>query len=195
MPSRDDRTCLDRANARLLIDVARRAIEHAVTTGTILAIEPSAYPECLRADGATFVTVERNGDLLGCIGTLTPRMSIVQDVANNAHGAVLHDPRCPILSPSDVTDLDLHISILSEPDPIEFDSEEDLVAQLRPGVDGLLLEERFHRGTFLPSVWESLPDPRDFVAHLKVKAGLPPTYWSPSIRVSRYTTDVVDSDA
>jgi hypothetical protein len=85
--------------------------------------------------------------------------------------------------------LHIHISVLSPPQPLAFESEQDLLAQLRPGVDGLILEERYARGTFLPSVWEQLPEPLDFLRHLKRKAGLPVDYWSTQLRVSRYTTE------
>ncbi len=175
----------------MLLDVAAASIEHGLREGTPLAVDTSAYPEPLRARRATFVTIERGGTLLGCIGTIQARMSTVEDVAKNAYGAVFYDPRCPKLTVADVADLDVHISILSEPEPMTFDSEEDLIRQLRPGVDGLLLEDGFSRGTFLPTVWESLPDPHDFFAHLKLKANLPRTYWSDTIRVSRYVTEVV----
>jgi AmmeMemoRadiSam system protein A len=177
---------------RALLEVAARAIEHALRTHEELALDPAAFPEALRERRATFVTLERDGQLLGCIGSLAARTSMVEDVAKNAYGAIFHDPRCPRLAPSDAPDVGVHISILSPAAPMRFRDEEDLVRQLRPGVDGLLLEDHFSRGTFLPSVWESLPDPHDFFTHLKLKAGLPPTYWSDTMRVSRYTTEVVE---
>lgn len=176
----------------MLLDVAAAAIEHGLRTGRVLEVDPTPFPEPLRATRATFVTVERDGRLLGCIGTIHARMTVVEDVAKNAHGAVLYDPRCPKLDSDDVADLEIHISLLTEPSPMTFASEADLVDQLRPGVDGLLLEDGLHRGTFLPVVWESLPDPHDFFRHLKQKAGLPPTHWSDTVRVSRYTTEVIE---
>ena len=176
----------------MLLDVAAAAIEHGLRTGQVLAVDPSPFPEPLRAKRATFVTVERDGRLLGCIGTIHARTSAVEDVAKNAHGAVLYDPRCPRLDPDDLADLRIHISLLTEPSPMTFASEADLVEQLRPGVDRLLLEDGIYRGTFLPVVWATLPDPRDFLRHLKQKAGLPPTHWSDTVRVSRYTTEVIE---
>jgi AmmeMemoRadiSam system protein A len=182
---------LSTEHAAMLLEVARRAVDRAVREGLPLDVDPGAFPEALAEPRATFVTIERAGTLYGCIGSLEARTSTVEDVAKNAYGAIRHDPRCPHLRPSDVPELDVHISVLSAPVPMAFDSEEDLVRQLRPGVDGLVLQEGARRGTFLPAVWESLPDPHDFLAHLKTKAGLPPTYWSPTLRVSRYTTDVI----
>ena len=183
---------LTASERRALVEVAARSIEHGLRTHEPLAVDPADYPAPLRAPRATFVTLERGGELLGCIGSLAARTSMVEDVAKNAYGAVFYDPRCPRLTPEDVPHIEIHISILSPPSPMTFRDEEDLVRQLRPGVDGLLLEDGFSRGTFLPSVWESLPDPHDFFTHLKLKAGLPPTYWSDTLKVLRYTTEVVE---
>ena len=101
----------------------------------------------------------------------------------------LHYPRFQPVSASEFGDLEIHISVLSPPEPMIFTSEADLLRQIRPGIDGLILEDGAYRGTFLPSVWEQLPDPAQFLAHLKMKAGLPPNYWSDTLKVSRYTTE------
>ena len=192
MSSHEPGQTLSDEHGRMLLELAAAAIEHGLRTGRVLEVDPAPYPEPLRAKRATFVTVERDGRLLGCIGTIHARTSAVEDVAKNAHGAVLYDPRCPRLDPDDLADLRIHISLLTEPSPMTFASEADLVEQLRPGVDGLLLEDGIYRGTFLPVVWATLPDPRDFLRHLKQKAGLPPTHWSDTVRVSRYTTEVIE---
>ncbi len=189
MSSAEPLRSISRDDARLLLGVAADAILAGFTSGSEPDVDPSAFPPALRVPKATFVTVNRDGDLMGCIGSLEPRYPLVRDVAKNAYGAIFYDPRCPRLDPSDVPDLEIHISILGEPEPMEFRDEADLVSQLRPGVDGLILEEDFARGTFLPSVWESLPEPRQFLANLKMKAGLPPSYWSRTLRVRRYTTE------
>lgn len=190
MSSIEHTTTLTPEQQRVLLDLATASIDHGLRTGSQMSVDPSEYPDELRARRATFVTIERDGQLLGCIGTIVARMPMVADVVKNAYSAVFHDPRCPRLSLRDLERLDIHISVLSEPEPVAFTSEQDLLEQLRPGVDGLLLEDGFARGTFLPVVWESLPEPEDFLAHLKMKAGLPPTYWSDTIRISRYTTEV-----
>lgn len=189
--SREGRRELSDEHGRALLGAARASIEHGFRTGAPLGVSPARFPPELRARRATFVTIRREGALLGCIGSLEPRRPLVEDVAANAFAAAFRDPRCPRLTPGDLARLELHISILSRPAPMAFASEEELVRQLRPGVDGLILEDGFSRGTFLPAVWDSLPDPRDFVAHLKLKAGLPPTYWSDTLRVSRYTTETI----
>lgn len=176
---------------RALLAVAEGSIRHGLDHGTWWRIDPGDYPEPLRAPRATFVTLEREGELRGCIGTLEPVRPLVEDVAYNAFAAAFSDPRFPPLRPPELAGMDLHISVLSPAEPMAFSSEADLVEQIRPGIDGLVLEEGRHRGTFLPSVWSQLPAPRPFLQHLKRKAGLPPDYWSDTLRVSRYTTESI----
>ena len=114
---------------------------------------------------------------------------LVEDVAENACAAAFDDPRFEPLSKEEFDELDIHISVLSPPEEMTFVSEKDLLERVRPGVDGLILQEGGRRGTFLPSVWEELPDKELFLMHLKMKAGLPNTYWSDSLRVFRYTAE------
>jgi AmmeMemoRadiSam system protein A len=159
--------------------------------GETLAVRAVDYPEPLRLLRATFVTLHVDEKLRGCIGTLEARRTLVEDVASNAYGAAFRDTRFPTLTWPEFERLDIHISILSLPEPVQFSSEADLLAQLRPQVDGLIIEEGINRGTFLPSVWEQLPEPREFLRHLKHKAGLPADYWSSRIRVQRYTTESI----
>lgn len=173
----------------LLLTLARRSIRHGLEAGTALQAEATRFPEPLRAPRATFVTLERSGELRGCIGTLEAVRPLVQDVASNAYAAAFSDPRFPPLAASELTEIAVRVSVLSVPEPLRFDSESELAGLLHPGVDGLILEEGTHRGTFLPSVWESLPNPRAFLEHLKLKAGLAPGHWSPTLRAWRYTTE------
>lgn len=172
-----------------LLEVAAASIRQGLETGRPLHVDVAQYSPALQAPGASFVTLTLGGQLRGCIGMLEPIRPLVEDVAENAFAAAFRDPRFPPLSPAEYERLEYHISILNRPEPMQFDSEVDLVRQLRPGVDGLILEDDGHKGTFLPSVWESLPDPADFLRHLKMKAGLPPNYWSDSIKVQRYTVE------
>jgi len=174
---------------RTLLTVARHSIQHALEHGSPLPITLSRYPESLRVKRATFVTLKQQEQLRGCIGTLVAIRPLVEDVAQNAYAAAFSDPRFPPLSPAELESLRIEISVLSPPEPMTFSSEVDLLKQLRPGVDGLILEEDGYRGTFLPSVWESLPRPEQFLQHLKLKAGLPSDYWSGTLRVQRYTTE------
>jgi uncharacterized protein len=165
------------------------SIRHGLATGQTQEIDTGSYPEKLRENLACFVTLNRNGLLRGCIGHLEARQPLVQDLVENAFAAAFRDPRFPALSEPELSGLELHISILSPARPMEFSSEQGLINQMRPGVDGLILECKGHSGTFLPSVWESLPDAPSFLNHLKLKAGLGSDFWSDDIRVYRYTTE------
>ncbi len=176
------------AERDLLMEVARGSIRSGLDIGRPLSVDQASCPVSLRAQRATFVTLLRHGDLRGCIGTLEARRPLIVDVSENAFAAAFRDPRFPPLAAAEFIGLDIHLSILSSPSPLGFVSEDDLVGKLQPGVDGLILSWHGHRGTFLPSVWESLPDPRNFLEHLKVKAGLPAGFWSEDLRVDRYTT-------
>ena len=172
-----------------LLDVARVSVQHGLRRREALKVDPNDYPETLRPLRATFVTLEIGGQLRGCIGALTAYQPLVQDVATHAYAAAFEDPRFPELRPEEFPNLEIFISVLSLPEPMHFSSEEDLLKQVRPGVDGLVLQFRHYRATFLPAVWENLPDPYLFLAQLKYKAGLPLDFWSPELRVERYTTE------
>ncbi len=180
---------LSPADRATLLDVARASIQHGLRHRQALAVNPGDYPETLRPLRATFVTLEIGSQLRGCIGALTAYQPLVQDVAAHAYAAAFEDPRFAELRPDELPKLEIFISVLSPPEPMQFSSEEDLLKQVRPGVDGLILEFRHYRATFLPAVWESLPDPYVFLAQLKHKAGLPLDFWSPELRVERYTTE------
>lgn len=182
---------LSNKDRQALLKVAKQAIQFGLQSGgrKKLTINPNDFAETLQPQRATFVTLELEGQLRGCIGTLEAHQPLVCDVAHNAHAAAFSDPRFPPLSEQEYPRLDIHISILSPAQPMQFESENDLIAQLQPGIDGLILQDGVFKGTFLPSVWESLPDARQFFAHLKRKAGLPLDYWSDSLQVYRYTTE------
>lgn len=182
---------LNKDHQQLLLQVARDSIQHGLQTGKPLAVNLAEYSAELTEPRATFVTLEKYGQLRGCIGMLEAVRPLVKDIAENAFSAAFRDPRFPALEADELDDLDIHLSILTPAEPMAFSSEQDVLLQLQPGIDGLILEEGYRRGTFLPSVWESLPEPRQFLRHLKQKAGLPPDYWSKNIRIYRYRTEVV----
>ncbi|MGY6276529.1 AmmeMemoRadiSam system protein A [Methylomonas sp. MgM2] len=177
------------SDKNMLIRLARDSITYGLETGKPLKVELHDYPPELTIDRASFVTLERRGRLRGCIGMLEAVRPLVEDIAENAFSAAFRDPRFPPLSSGELTDLDIHISILSPAEPMIFSSEKDLISKIRPGLDGLILREGYRRGTFLPSVWEQLPETKQFLRHLKQKAGLAPDYWSDAIKISRYTTE------
>lgn len=166
-----------------LLTIARNAIEkefgmkpHMVTP----------HPD-LAKPAATFVTLTQRGQLRGCIGSLEARRPLAQDVSDNALAAAFGDPRFPPLRRTELEQTRVEVSLLDAAQPMQFTDEEDVLAQLCPGVDGLILNCGHHRATFLPQVWESLPTPRLFLEHLKLKAGLPSDFWSPNITLSRYS--------
>jgi hypothetical protein len=151
-------------------------------------LAPAAEPDhpALQQPGATFVTLTQHGQLRGCIGSLEAWRPLDQDVRSNAKAAAFRDPRFAPLAEDELARTRVEVSLLAPAVPMSFASEDDAVAQMRPGIDGMILEYGMHRGTFLPQVWESLPDPRMFMAHLKQKAGLASTFWATDIKLSRY---------
>lgn len=174
---------------RFLIDLARRSIAYGLNNGMPLPIDLAKLAPDLQRPAASFVTLEKRGELRGCIGTLQILRPLAEDIAHNAYAAAFSDPRFNPVTRPELGDLEIHISILGEPKPMKIASEEALIKQLQPNVDGLILQEGSRRATFLPSVWQSLPDPRQFVHHLKRKGGWPEDYWSPSIKAYRYQTE------
>ena len=180
---------LDPAHRRTLLDVAQAAIRRALVTGRQRLPDPAALHPDLRAPAATFVTLERGSQLLGCIGTLQAVRPLAVDVAHNALSAAFADPRMPAVTTDDYVAMSIKISVLSPTEPIEALSPAELARAVRPGVDGLLLEAPGHRSTLLPSVWPRLTDVDEFLEVLWTKAGLEPGCWPPGTLVSRYATE------
>jgi uncharacterized protein len=181
---------LNKEQQQVLLQLALKSIESGYTSGHPYSVDLRSYPSPLVEMKATFVTLEKHSQLRGCIGMLEARLPLVEDVAENAFSAAYKDPRFPPVQKNEIALLRIKISILSQPELMSIRSEQDLLAQMQPGMDGLILEDGRHRGTFLPSVWETLPDKEDFLRHLKNKAGLPANYWSDAIKVYRYHTQM-----
>lgn len=179
------------AETHVLLEVARSAIRAGVLEGRAPDVDPAEFPAELRVSRAVFATLRRGGTLRGCTGTLEPQGPLVSEVARIAVRTALEDPRFSPVGPDEVDDLEIHLSILGATEPLPVDSEAGLLAALRPGVDGLVLVDGPRRATFLPAVWESLPDPRAFVSELKRKAGLPAGHWSDTIRFERYGVEEI----
>ncbi|MCP5413709.1 MAG: AmmeMemoRadiSam system protein A [Chromatiaceae bacterium] len=177
------------AQRATLMAVARRSIEHGLATGRPLTVVPSEYHRDLKVVRASFVTLQLHGMLRGCIGHLEAVQPLVVDVAENAFAAAFQDPRFSPLTAQEWPAVDIHLSLLTRPEAMRFEDEADLLRQIQPGVDGLILQDGPNRGTFLPSVWESLPQAADFLSHLKLKAGLPANHWSGRVEVYRYFTE------
>jgi len=189
MNSTEQGGALAPAQRATLMDVARRSIEHGLASGQPLVVTPSEYHRDLKAVRASFVTLQKNGQLRGCIGHLEAVQPVVVDVAENAFAAAFRDPRFSPLTAAEWPDVDVHLSLLTTPERMQFNDEADLIGQIRAGEDGLILQDGPNRGTFLPSVWESLPNPVDFLIHLKRKAGLAANHWSDRVEVYRYHTE------
>jgi AmmeMemoRadiSam system protein A len=174
-----------------LLEVARTSIENGLRTGQALEVNPSDFAPALRSLRASFVTLHIERALHGCMGSLEAKQPLVTDVAANAFGAAFRDPRFEAISEHQLELLTLHVSVLSPLERLDVDSEASLITQVRPKIDGVLLREGAKLGTFLPGVWESIPDPRTFLRELKRKAGLPADYWSNTLEVYRYTTESI----
>ena len=153
------------------------------------ASEDAETADWLRRPGACFVTLTVNDRLRGCIGTLTPYRSLLDDVSGNARAAAVDDSRFPPVRPEDLAAITVEVSLVSPLDELHFSSESELLAQVRVGTDGLVIEHEAHRATFLPQVWENLGVPETFLSELRAKAGLSRSYWSDDLRAWRFTVD------
>jgi AmmeMemoRadiSam system protein A len=142
------------------------------------------------------VTLTKDGNLRGCIGSLEARRPLIIDVRDNAVSAAFSDPRFPPVAPHELEDLHIEVSVLSPARRLPYDGPDDLIAKLRPGVDGVVIERGWHRATFLPQVWEKLPDPREFLAHLCLKAGLAvDAYRRPGLDVYTYQVEKFEEES
>lgn len=180
---------LSPAHRETALALAGRALRSRLARGKAPAVELGSFPAPLRSLGAAFVTLTRDGSLRGCIGSLQAHRALAADIAANAVRAGFEDPRFGALTRPELDGADVEVSILSAAAPVHFNDEADLLAQLRPGVDGLILQDGARRGTFLPKVWDQLAEPSDFLGQLKRKCGLPPDHWSAEVKVWRYVAE------
>lgn len=182
MPKRSDDAVIGRA----LLGCARGAIADALG----VASEPGAAEHpALAEQGASFVTLMRDGSLRGCIGTLEAHRSLAADVRANAVAAALRDPRFAPMRAVEFHATVIEVSVLGPARPLEASAQAEVLAQIRPGEDGLVIAWQGRRATFLPQVWETLPDPVDFLRELKRKARLPADFWAPDMLVSTYRVE------
>ncbi|MCW8884844.1 MAG: AmmeMemoRadiSam system protein A [Motiliproteus sp.] len=178
---------LNESQQNQLLSLARQSIGNGLGLQPGFKVNLDDYVEALQIPAACFVTLTINGQLRGCIGTLEARDPLVEAVAYYAHSAAFSDTRFSPLSEADLDTVQIEISLLSPMEKLDVDSEHDLLQQLRPHVDGLWIEEGTHRATFLPQVWEKLPEPKQFLEQLKLKAGWSSDYWSENIQCYIYT--------
>lgn len=167
----------------VLLPIARAAIARVLN---VLHTADESAP-WLAEHGACFVTLTQDGELRGCIGSLQAHQPLLADVKGNAVSAALRDPRFTPLSVEELDITTVEISLLSSTQAMVVRDEADALAQLRPGVDGIIFEYGRYRSTFLPQVWESLAQPRDFLGMLRRKAGLPDDFWAEDVKLSRYS--------
>lgn len=176
-----------------LLELAANAVKYQAVRQQTFIPELSEYDKVLHTPKATFITLYLHKQLRGCIGSLEAHQALVLDIAHNAQAAAFFDSRFNPVTLSELDHLQYHISILSTPEPMYFSSEADLLNQLRVNIDGIILYYQNKRSTFLPSVWQSLPQPSNFINQLKRKAGLSTNFWSNSIKIERYTSESFSS--
>ena len=179
---------IDATDRATLLELARHSIQSGLVQDRLEPVPSVASPQLLEMR-ATFVTLRAHDDLRGCCGSIEARFPLAEDVWRNAWASAFADPRFPSLTPSEYSALDVYISVLSPLERVQVDSEQALLAALRPNEDGLLLTMGASRATFLPAVWEDLRDPTQFVRQLKLKAGWRADFWSSQIEAWRYTTE------
>ncbi len=160
-----------------LLALAREALHAGVSGKPLPALRLEELPARLQELGATFVTLTRKGELRGCIGALEAYQPLAEDVRQHAVAAALQDYRFPPVQPAELDEIEIEISYLSPPEPVEYDSPSELLEILRPGIDGVILRDGIRRATFLPQVWEKIPDKALFLSHLCEKMGAPYDLW------------------
>jgi uncharacterized protein len=169
-------TLTDDERQQLLI-LARQAIQQAVCGGSLVMFDLNCLTPPLRQPGVTFVTLTKNGELRGCVGALEAYQPLVEDVREHAVAAALNDFRFYPIQPDELPQLTIEISRLTIPQLLKYSDPAELPRLLRPGIDGVILRDGARRSTFLPQVWEKIPDPEEFLSHLCLKMGCPANYW------------------
>ena len=177
---------LSPATQSRLLDLARDSIATGLATRRPLKPAPDEIPDAPESRHGNFVTLMQASELRGCMGELTGRAPLTQDIASTAFKAAFRDPRFSPLRAAELEYTHIEISVLSVPEALHAANPGELLSQLRPRVHGLIVADQGRRGTLLPKVWEQLPDPREFVAHVMLKAGLRPDHWSETLRLFTY---------
>ncbi len=179
---------LSDAEKKTLLEIAYQAIQRKLAHNEPLNLDITHHHrQNFQQSCGSFVTLMHNDQLRGCIGLLQGQSILIEDIANNARAAAFNDHRFAPLTQQALDEIQISITLLSDLQPVFFASEADLIAQIRPNIDGLVVQENTYQGTFLPTVWNMLPQPQIFWRQLKQKAGLPSDYWSSTLKVFRYT--------
>jgi hypothetical protein len=179
---------LTAADETQLLELARKSVARAVGGKPVPQVAVGTFAAALQQPGATFVTLTRGGRLRGCLGSLQAFRPLVLDLVERSHSTAVKDSRFPPVRSDEIAGLHLEISILTAPAELRFKDADELLAQLRPGIDGLTIEDQRHRATFLPKVWSEITDPARFLARLRQKARLSPDHWSSTFRAWKYQT-------
>lgn len=168
---------LSESDRAFLLSIARTSIENCVNGTALPSIDNKSLSPILIENGASFVTLTYKGYLRGCVGALEPYQSLAEDVREHAVAAAFQDYRFPPVQASEIKDIRIEISYLSHPKPLKYDQPAELTQRLRPNIDGVILRDGMRRATFLPQVWEKIPDPEEFLDELCMKMGAQPDLW------------------
>lgn len=161
----------------LLLSLARQSIENCINNRPLPKLDPSQLTPRLQQEGASFVTLTIKGYLRGCVGALEPYQSLADDVREHAIAAAFQDYRFPPVQPAEIRDIQIEISYLTKPVKMNYEDSAELIGRLRPNIDGVVLRDGMRRATFLPQVWEKIPDAEEFLEQLCMKMGSPPNLW------------------
>lgn len=165
------------AEKTILLRLAREALECGVRGDPPPVLDQTALSPALRSEGSSFITLTENGELRGCVGALQAYQSLAEDVREHAVAAALKDYRFPRVEPGELAKIKIEVSRLTKPQPLVYTSAADLLAKIRPDVDGVVLRDGLRQATFLPQVWEQIPDKAEFFEHLCAKLGVAPDLW------------------
>jgi AmmeMemoRadiSam system protein A len=191
----DNAKWLSEDEGKYLLGVARKTIKNRLSKAEEAQIDKKDLPEKFQERLGTFVTVTIDGNLRGCIGHIIPRETLIEGIRENALNAAFRDPRFPPLTQEEFDKIELEISILTPPQELPYTDAEDLLNKLRPGIDGVIIKKGFYEATFLPQVWEQLPDKREFLTHLCLKAGLSAYSWNTEkLQVSIYQVQAFEEE-
>ena len=188
---------LSKEDGALLLKLARENIlrEFGKENDSLGSFKTKASTLVLEESRGTFVTLHKKGNLRGCIGNIDPVKTILEGVMDNARNAAFNDSRFSPLSYEELKDTSIELSILTQPQKLDYTDARDLIAKLRPDVDGVIIKKQYHSATFLPQVWEQLKDPKIFLNHLCTKAGLPQDEWkSGDLNVSTYQVQLFEEE-
>lgn len=185
---------LTQQDQQTLLELARQSIGYGLQHKAVMPVELKNYTDALHQHGASFVTLKINNSLRGCVGSLQAYQPLVVDIVQHAYAAAFQDTRFSPVTETEYPELHYHISVLEKPLTLPVNNEVELLDTLVPGIDGVILEDGPHKATFLPSVWESLETPVQFIQQLKLKAGLPANHWSSNMVVKTYKVEEFSSE-